>query len=278
MKKPVASSARFVTFTTVALLLLAGTAIFLTYNVGNTIHRYFNGVKAGVTLEGIPLEKMVEREVRERVERMAASLDREPRNARYDRKNKVILAEMAGRKIDVAATVDAVMNALPGETVDLVVIRLEPEITAELFRSINTKVAAFSTSGGGSAGRTDNLYMAAKYMNGYILAPGDVFSFNKVTGPRTFERGYSMAPVVGGMGIGGGVCQVATTMYNAALIAKLEIIERYPHSIRVGYVPPGRDATVTNYIDLKFRNSTDKYIQIRSGAGGGHVWVQLWSQ
>lgn len=160
----------------------------------------------------------------------------------------------------------------------LAIIRLHPEITGDLFHSINERIASFSTSGGGSAGRTDNLYMAAKYMNGMILAPGDVFSFNKATGPRTFERGYSMAPVVGGMGIGGGVCQVATTIYNTALEAGMEIIERHPHSIQVGYVRPGRDATVTDYVDFKFRNSTDKYIQIRSGAGGGHVWVQIWSQ
>ncbi|MCR3923256.1 MAG: VanW family protein, partial [Firmicutes bacterium] len=164
------------------------------------------------------------------------------------------------------------------EKLELVIIRLEPEITAQIFTSIDKKIASFSTSGGGSAGRTDNLYMAAKYMDGTVLAPGDVFSFNNVTGPRTFDRGYSMAPVVGGMGIGGGVCQVATTVYNVALLAEMEIVERHPHSIRVGYVAAGKDATVTNYIDMKFRNSTDKFVQIRSGAGGGHVWVQLWSQ
>lgn len=260
------------------LVVLAVCAALVVYLAGDRINRYFNGVKPGVKLEGVSVERLLPGEVRTRVERMAQALDRPPQNARYDKNTGEIIPEQHGLLVDVEATVKAVMAAGKNETVDLVTIRLEPEITEEIYASINKRISSFSTSGGGSAGRTDNLYMAAKYMNGTILAPGEVFSFNKVTGPRTIERGYSMAPVVGGMGIGGGVCQVATTVYNAARLAGLEIIERHPHSVRVYYVPPGLDATVTNYIDMKFRNSTDKFIQIRSGAGGGHVWVQLWSQ
>ncbi|HHX75465.1 MAG TPA: hypothetical protein GX699_11235 [Firmicutes bacterium] len=264
---------------TSVLLLFAALIVFaITFNVGNRAVRYFKGAKRGVTLEGMALAGMLENEVREEVKKMAAALGRAPRNARLDRETMEIIPEEKGLLVDVEATVDAVMAAAEDEEVALVVIVLEPEMTEEIYRSINKKLSAYSTSGGGSAGRTDNLYVSAKYMNGYVLAPGDVFSFNKVTGPRTFERGYSMAPVVGGMGIGGGVCQVATTVYNAAMLAGMEIVERHPHSIRVGYVPPGRDATVTDYIDFKFRNSTEKFIQIRSGAGGGHVWVQIWSQ
>ena len=264
--------------TTVLLILAALAALAFAFNLGSHVYRYFYGVKAGVTLAEIPMERLLEEEVREKVEKMAAAIDQAPHNARFEQNTQEIIPEVIGLKVDVEATVATVMQAAPKEAVELIVIRLEPEITADVFRSINNKIAFFSTSGGGSAGRTDNLYVAAKYMNGTVLAPGDVFSFNNVTGPRTFERGYSMAPVVGGMGIGGGVCQVATTIYNAALIAGMEIVERHPHSIRVGYVAPGKDATVTNYIDFKFRNSTDKFIQIRSGAGGGYVWVELWSQ
>jgi len=264
--------------TSVLLIILLLTAIAFTFNLGARIYRHFYGVKAGVTLEGVPVENLLPTEVRAEVEKMAKAINRAPVNARFDKENMEIIPEENGLTVDVTATVEAVMSAQPQEKVKLKIIILEPEITAEIFRSIDKKIAEFSTSGGGSQGRTDNLYVAAKYMNGTVLAPGDVFSFNKVTGPRTFERGYSMAPVVGGMGIGGGVCQVATTIYNAAMIAGMEIVERRPHSIRVYYVPPGRDATITNYIDFKFRNSSDKFIQIRSGAGGGYVWVQIWSQ
>ncbi|MCW3490829.1 VanW family protein [Dethiobacter alkaliphilus] len=259
----------------VLILLIVVTVVF---TVKLAVERYQAGVNSGVMLEAIPMEGMLEKEVVKRVQKMADAMDRAPQNARYDPKNDRIIPEVRGRQVDVYTTVRRVMEAEKGARVELAVINLEPEITTEIFKSIDQKVASFSTSGGGSAGRSDNLYVAAKYMNRTILAPGDVFSFNKVTGPRTFERGYSMAPIVGGTGIGGGVCQVATTVYNAALAADLEIIERYPHSIQVGYVRPGRDATVTDYLDFKFRNSTDKFIQIHSGAGGGHVWVQLWSQ
>lgn len=263
-----------------SVLFFLAALIFISYslNLGTKFYRHFYGVKTGVTLNNLPMEKLLAKEVRKKVEKMASAIDRAPRNARYEQSTDTIIPEEIGLQVDVDATVRAVMEAEKGQKVELIVLRLEPEVTTDIFRSIDKKIASFSTSGGGGGGRTDNLYIAAKYMNGTILAPGDVFSFNNVTGPRTFERGYSMAPVVGGMGIGGGVCQVATTIYNAALQAKLEIVERHPHSIRVGYVPPGRDATITNYIDFKFRNSTDKFIQIRSGAGGGYVWVQLWSQ
>lgn len=268
----------FLKLSTILLIILFALIVLFSLNLGTKFTRHLYGVKPGVTLQGIAMERMLKSEVHQIVERMAGSLDKAPRNARFDRTDKVVIPELPGRKVDMAATIGAVMTAREGEKVELAIITLDPEITAEVFQSINSKIATYSTSGGGSAGRTDNLYLAAKYMNGTILAPGDVFSFNKETGPRTLERGYSMAPVVGGMGIGGGVCQVVTTIYNAALAAGLEIVERHQHSIQVGYAPPGRDATVTDYIDFKFRNSTDKYLQIRSGAGGGHVWVQLWSQ
>lgn len=268
----------FFRVTTLLLLLAAVFAALIIFNVGSRVQRYFYGVKPGVTLEGKPMAGMLEKEAVKHLEKLASVIDRAPQNASYERKTDEIIQEVPGMEVDINVTLESLMTAEKDESVELVIIILEPELTAELFKSINEKLSSYGTSGGGSAGRTDNLYVSAKYMNNTILAPGDVFSFNEVTGPRTFERGYSMAPVVGGMGIGGGVCQTATTVYNAARLAGMEIIERHQHSIRVGYVPPGRDATVTNYIDFKFRNSTDQFIQIRSGAGGGHVWVQIWGQ
>ncbi len=271
---------KMVFFKVTTLLLLLGVVVgaLIVFNAGSRVQRYFYGVKPGVTLEGRPMAGLLEKEALKHLEKLAFIINRAPENASYDRKTDEIKPEVPGMEVDITATLEGLMAAEKDETVELVIIILEPELTAEIFKSMNEKLSSFDTSGGGSAGRTDNLYVSAKYMNNTVLAPGDVFSFNNVTGPRTFERGYSMAPVVGGMGIGGGVCQTATTVYNAARLAGMEIIERHQHSIRVGYVPPGRDATVTNYIDFKFRNSTDRFIQIRSGAGGGHVWVQIWGQ
>ena len=141
---------------------------------------------------------MLAGEVREKVEQMRAAVEIAPRNARYDRKTGNIAGELPGMALDVEATVREVMEAEKSQRVKLTLISLEPELTAEHFQSITRKITSFSTSGGGGAGRTDNLYTAARYLDGTVLAPGDVLSFNKATGPRTFERGYSMAPVVGG--------------------------------------------------------------------------------
>ncbi|NLZ54669.1 MAG: hypothetical protein GX892_16320 [Thermoanaerobacteraceae bacterium] len=143
--------------------------------------------------------------------------------------------------------------------------KCEADITKEDLRAlqIKLKVAEYSTKFNKSQkGRTQNIKLAAEKINGYILSPGDIFSFNQVVGERTRDKGYQEAPVFIDNqtvpDIGGGVCQVSSTLYNLALLTNLEIIERMNHSLPVSYVPLGRDATV-NYdtIDLKFKNSTD---------------------
>src|SRR5690606_24482567 len=96
--------------------------------------------------------------------------------------------------------------------------------------------------------RSHNISLAAKSINNYVLFPGEVFSFNKVVGQRTISKGYMRAKVIVrgefSEGIGGGICQVSSTLYNAADHAGLKIMQRYSHSRSVPYVPPGRDATV----------------------------------
>ncbi len=111
------------------------------------------------------------------------------------------------------------------------------------------------------ANRTTNIKVAAGKINGYILYPGKIFSFNKVVGPREKHYGFKEAlEIVDGEfvpGIGGGVCQLSSTLYNAVLLANLDIIERYNHSKPLSYVPLGRDATVAfNGLDFRFINNT----------------------
>lgn len=129
--------------------------------------------------------------------------------------------------------------------------------------------------------RTHNISLAAKALDGIVLAPGARFSFNGSVGDRTIEAGYLEAPVISGdafiSGIGGGVCQVSTTLYNAALLAHLEILERHPHSLPVSYVPAGKDATVSYpTLDLKFRNSLKINLRIRSLVEGNTLNIALW--
>ncbi|MDD2335046.1 MAG: VanW family protein, partial [Geobacteraceae bacterium] len=105
-----------------------------------------------------------------------------------------------------------------------------------------------------------NADRAAMDLNGIIIFPGAVFSFNDNVGARDSMKGYRPAPIINDQGglsdiPGGGICQLATTIYNAALEAGLEIVERHPHSRSVSYVPPGRDATILTWRkDLKLRN------------------------
>lgn len=130
--------------------------------------------------------------------------------------------------------------------------------------------ATFTTSySNSSSNRCNNIQTAAKYINGTVLMPGETFSFDKVVGKRTTARGFKEAPVFTGgsghgMGVGGGVCQVSTTVFNAALLANLNIVERHQHSQKVGYVPYGRDAAISwGTKNFRFKNNTKYPIKIK---------------
>ncbi|MGE5553865.1 MAG: VanW family protein [Betaproteobacteria bacterium] len=125
--------------------------------------------------------------------------------------------------------------------------------------------------------RTANVRLAAAAVDQTVLQPGEVFSFNRAVGPRLPASGYREAPVVvkGRLvpGVGGGVCQVSSTLYNAALLGNLDVLTRHRHSIPSAYVPPGRDATVAyDYFDLQFRNTYDWPVVIDTEVGSG--WLE----
>lgn len=147
---------------------------------------------------------------------------------------------------------------------------------------INGLIARYSTRfDAGQAGRTYNIRVAAAALDGQLIAPGDVFSFNRVVGPRSSETGYKSANVIINNelvpGVGGGVCQVSSTLYNAVLLANLEIVERSNHSLPVSYVPIGRDATVVyGAVDFKFTNNTDFHIYMKSEVTGNNLTVKLY--
>lgn len=130
-------------------------------------------------------------------------------------------------------------------------------------------------------GRIHNIRLAARQVDGLLLQPGQVFSFNEVVGPRTREAGFLPAPeLVGGElvdGVGGGICQLSSTLYNAVLYAFLTVTERVHHSRPLGYVPAGRDATVYNDIlDFRFVNSSTSPILITAEVVENRLTVGLW--
>ncbi len=129
-------------------------------------------------------------------------------------------------------------------------------------------------------GRSHNVALSASAINGTILKPGDTFSFNEVVGERTAARGYQNAPViVDGKfedGLGGGICQTSTTLYNAALLADMKIVERESHFFPATYVPYGLDATVSwGEIDFKFQNARQSDVYILAQAGGGVITIWI---
>lgn len=132
------------------------------------------------------------------------------------------------------------------------------------------KLASFSTRfSRAAAGRAKNIALAAASLNGSVVGAGQTLSFNKTVGERTVQRGYSEAKIIQDgefiSGVGGGVCQVSTTLFNAALLSGLNVTQRRAHSLAVSYVPPSRDAMVSSVSDLKIQNpfSFPVYLQMR---------------
>ena len=129
--------------------------------------------------------------------------------------------------------------------------------------------------------RATNIALAAKLVDGTVVRPGETFSLNAAMGPRTANRGFDYAPVIASdnvlrQGVGGGVCQYATTLFNAVFFAGLPVVEREAHSIYISHYPTGRDATVSwGSADFKFKNDTPKSIMIRSWINGGALTVAL---
>jgi len=155
---------------------------------------------------------------------------------------------------------------------------LEPKkdiaaVEAEMF---GTELFSHSTAYVNNANRTKNLTLACQAINGIILNPGDEFSFNGVVGERTAAKGYMQATVYnGGLSVpelGGGVCQVASTLYYCTLHLDLEQVHREPHIYVVTYVPYGMDATVYwGQIDYQFRNTLSHPVRILANTDDGHV-------
>ncbi|MFD2658401.1 VanW family protein [Gracilibacillus thailandensis] len=164
------------------------------------------------------------------------------------------------------------------------ILKLHPRVDSELLADIRTQqigqyITYFNAN---NEERSHNISLSTEAINNHVVFPGKTFSFNEVVGKRTKEKGYLPAPeIVKGElteGIGGGICQVSSTLFNAVDRAGVEIIERYSHSRKVPYVPPGRDATVSWYgPDFTFKNNYNQPLLIRSKAIDGKVIINIYS-
>lgn len=161
-----------------------------------------------------------------------------------------------------------------------------PEITSEELEAqyLDTVIGSYSSDySTSSQNRKTNIHLASSKINGITLNPGEVFSFNNVVGPRTQSTGFKIAHVYSGGkvvdGIGGGICQVSSTLYNAVVLADLEIVYRTNHTLPVSYVPLGRDATVSyGTIDFKVKNNKETPIKFEILHDGKTLTVNVYGR
>jgi vancomycin resistance protein YoaR len=193
------------------------------------------------------------------------------------RPGRIVAARPTGRHILAAAL------APQARTARVVVTYAQPKRSTAQAKAlgITTRVGRYETIYGGDPNRIHNVQLVARLIDGKLIAPGATFSFNQATGARTADKGFREAPVIINgevtSGLGGGVCQVSTTVFNAAYEAGLKITERTNHALYISHYPQGRDATV-NYpdVDLKFVNDTAHWLLLRTYVGSYSLDVELY--
>ena len=217
------------------------------------------------------------------VDKIHSELYVEPKDAQFTQNPYSVYPSENG--IDFALTVDEVKHMLTEEKSEYEVPLkiLVPNVTTNMLGTeafpdlLSTYTTKYSTS---ARDRTTNLMLAANKINGTVLMPGEEFSYNKVVGERTIAAGYREAPIyVSGQvvdGVGGGICQITTTLYNAVVYANLEIVERSNHQFVPSYARASRDATVVyGAIDFKFKNNRDYPIKLVCSVANGNATFQI---
>lgn len=201
----------------------------------------------------------------------------------------VITDEVKGVAIDAAKSVKAIETyfnekwAKKDGSVELITKVDEPEVTRDQLENVKDLLGTFTTTCGTGGGRVQNIITGAQHINGAVLMPGEEYSANAAMEPYTTENGFTEAgsyengKVVQSMG--GGICQVSSTLYNAVILAELEIVERAAHSMLVSYVEPSMDAAIAgDFKDLKFKNNTDTPIYIEGYVSGGKITFNVYGK
>lgn len=208
---------------------------------------------------------------------------RDAQDAYYTKDPFVVYPHVDG--IDFAISIDEAKAMLKEDkesyTIPLKVIsptvttnQIGTEAFPDLLSSFSTTYSTANTN------RSTNIRLATEKINGIVIMPGETFSYNQTVGKRTAEAGFKSAAVYSGgkvtTGIGGGICQVSSTLYNAVLLANLEIVERQNHGFNPGYVKAGTDATVSwGGPDFKFKNNRTYPIKVVCTANNGTIFFQL---
>ena len=225
--------------------------------------------------------------LKQKLNEIAAQVNRQPVNGYVNyHGNGMIepIAGIVGKKLDTEKIAESLKDPLNNLTLSTDKINLEPEdilpyVTTEDVQNVDTVLGAYTTSySPGSRG--DNIALAANALFDKMIKPGWEFSFNDTVGHRTYSAGYKNAGVIvnghADVGVGGGVCQVSSTLYNAVLLAGLTPTERSPHYFKSSYIGAGRDATVADdLLDLKFRNDLKHPVFLKTYASGSTLTVYV---
>lgn len=262
---------------------------------GNAVSAYKTLKKAekGKLRHTIPLKYAVsEKETGEILDTRSSELLAQPQNAYVTQQDGSVqvVKEKQGELPDHAKTIQALNNWLNEDwngkngTIRAAVKKTDPEITEKDLKGVTDLLGTYTTFyGSDGSGRAQNIETGASHIGGTLLAPGEELSANAAMEPYTYENGYAEAAsyesntVVQTMG--GGICQVSTTLYNAILYAELEIVERYPHSMLVGYVEPSMDAAIADdVLDLVFKNNQKTPVYIESVLSGGNLTFNIYGK
>lgn len=257
---------------------------------GDIFARLDESLQARAGLIDVPVRTFVPvEELAARLERLKDEGDSPPTAARLNFKDRSATAHAPGRYIDIyaaAAAIDAAVARSPGEaSIELPVLEIAPRASSEVVAQIDVSqvVSSFETRFGylgNQVGRAQNVARAAAGMDGVVLLPGEIVSFNANVGARSVENGFTTAPEIykGEMreGVGGGTCQVAGTLHAAAFLGGLEIVERANHSRPSGYIKMGLDATVVYpTVDLKLKNPFGFPVILHSAIDKGTLTFQV---
>lgn len=258
-----------------------------------TAYKIMRSAEKGKLDHQFPLKyKVSEKACAEILKPRAAEFLTSPVDAAVTLQNEAVtvVREQDGEVLDVKATVKNIDKYLNDnwdyKTVKTkaVIKNTKPEITEEKLSEITDLLGSYTTFyGSDGSGRAQNIESGAKHIGGHLLQPGEVMSADEAMAPYTYENGYAEAASYEGnkvvQSMGGGICQVSTTLYNALLYAELEIVERYPHSMLVRYAEPSMDAAIADdLLDLVFKNNQKSPVYIEAVLEGGTVTFNIYGK
>jgi vancomycin resistance protein YoaR len=253
------------------LLFIAFMTIFI-FTTCNKISE--KQVENDVYLDGEKVKGLNESQLLQKIKEVAQQKNKTPKDAVLNENDwEIIEEEDHGKKINEEKTINAILNAKNNENIKYTYEIVKSNKISKDLKDNVKEIGKYTTEIlDQKEARLNNIDVASDCLNNVKVLQGEIFSFNEVLGKRTKEKGYEKAPIIiktkkgakKAYGIGGGICQISSTLYQAAKLSGMEIIERHSHSKKVGYLPLGDDASVSyGYFDLKFRNNKDIPIMIK---------------